>query len=232
MNKKEILIQAISATPKMEIASTYNLSCEISSASLVCLLGERVSTLNSYMEVLAGINYPDTGAINFCNDLSTKNNYSTISYIYHNSALLSILNGIDNVKVPALYHHSGAVNEIDIEANILLDELKFKADHKVLPAFMNTLQKKQLLIVRAILLKPRILFIENPFKDLDREQVRIFGNYLAQLVKEKNITIVTSNVNLDFVQKHADQIIFFSSTDIHTFTQKEDFSSFILQSSI
>jgi len=233
MNKKETLIQATSAVPKIEATSlTQGLSCEISSASLVCLLGPRINALNSHMEMLAGIIAPDTGSVNYSNNLSTDNNYSTISYIYHNSTLLSILTGIDNVKAPALYHHFAPVNEIDREAEILLAELNYGADHKILPAFMTALQKKHLLVVRAIFLKPKILFLENPFNDLDKEQVQVFGNYLVQLVKRKNITIVTSNVNSDFAQHHADQIIYLSSTDTHVFEQKQDFCSFLQLTSI
>ena len=77
------------------------------------------------------------------------------------------------------------------------------------------------------MLDPKVLFIESPFMNLDREQVRIFSKYLVKLVKEKNITVITSNVNLDFVQSYADQIIYLTSADIHVFKEREDFSSYI-----
>ena len=231
MNEKEILIQAISAIPNNELFTLkQSFTCEISTASLVCLLGQRINILNACMEMLAGVNDPYSGSINYSDDLSKSNSrhdYSTIAYIYHNSTLLSILNGVDNVKAPALYHHISSKNEIDREADILLAELEYKTDHRQLPAFMSTLQKRYLLIVRAVMLKPKVLFIENPFMDLDREQVRIFGKYLAGLVKEKNITLIISNINLDFVQSYADQIIYLTSTDTHVFKQREDFFNHI-----
>ena len=231
MNEKEVLIQVISAIPDNEsFTSTQSLTCEISMPGLVCILGQHINILNACMEMLAGIIEPYSGSINYSDDLSKSNsshNYSAIAYIYHNSTLLSILNGVDNVKAPALYHHIACKNEIDKEADILLAELDYEADHKLLPAFMNTLQKRHLLIVRAIMLKPKVLFIENPFMGLDRKQVRNFGQYLAGLVNEKNITVITSNVNLDFVQSYADQIIYLTSTDTHVFKQREDFFNHI-----
>jgi len=228
MNEKVVLIQANSAAPNSELSQP--LSCEVTAASLVCLLGQSNITLYAYMEMLAGINEPDTGLLTYAGDLlrpSKYNNRTAIRYIYHNSALLSILNGIDNIKVPALYHHLGSVEEIDREVERLLAEIEYDVDHKQLPAFMDTLQKRYLLVVRAIMLKPRVLFIENPFMDLDREQVRVFGKYLASLVKEKNITLITSNVNLDFVHSYAGQIIYLSAKDIHVFQEREKFSQFI-----
>lgn len=231
MNENEILIQAIGALPNNELfASLQSLTCEIKPASLVCILGQRSNTLNACMEMLAGINEPYTGSVMYEDNLFTLNKHNNclpIKYIYHNSALLSILNGIDNIKVPALYHHLGSIAEIDKEVDTLLAELEYQADYKLLPAFLDTLQKRYLLIVRAIMLKPRILFIENPFRDLDREQVRVFGKYIAGLVKEKNMTVITSNVNLDFVQRYADQIIYLTTEEIHVFQERETFSCFI-----
>jgi len=228
MNEQVVLVQANSAIPARELSQS--LTCEIKAASLVCLLGQRNNTLYAYMEMLAGINQPYTGEMTYADDLlepSKQNNRSAIRYIYHNSALLSILNGIDNIRVPALYHHLGSVEEIDREVERLLAEIEYDVDHKQLPAFMDTLQKRYLLIVRAIMLKPRVLFIENPFMDLDREQVRVFGKYLASLVKEKNITLITSNVNLDFVQSYAGQIIYLAEKDIHVFQERASFSQFM-----
>ena len=231
MNEKEVLIQVISAIPDNEsFTLTESLTCEISTASLVCLLGQHTNTLNAYMEMLAGVNKPYSGSVNYSDDFLkqiSRHIYSAIAYIYHNSTLLSILNGVDNVKAPALYHHIASKNEIDREADILLAELEYGADHRLLPAFMSTLQKRHLLIVRAIMLKPKILFIENPFMGLDRQQVRIFGQYLAGLVNEKNITVITSNVNLDFVQSYADQIIYLTSKDIQIFKQRDEFFKYI-----
>ena len=228
MNEKEILIQANAATPNGELLQS--LTCEIGASNLVCMLGQSNMILYAYMEMLAGINEPYSGLMAYSGDLLRNEQHNTcspIKYIYHNSALLSILNGVDNIRVPALYHHLGTADEIENEVETLLAELDYQADHKRLPAFMDTLQKRYLLIVRAMMLKPRILFIENPFMDLEREQVRGFGKYLAKLVKTKNMTLVTSNVNLDFVQSYADQIIYLSEDDIHVFKERETFSHFI-----
>lgn len=236
MNQQTILIQAVSAAPNVEYATvSQTLNCELSKASLVCILGQHSHVLNNYLTMLAGISDPYVGTINYADNLlnkKTNNDILAMAYIYHNSTLLSTLNGIDNVKAPALYHHLGSMDEIDKAADILLAELDYEADHGLLPAFMDTFQKRHLLIARSILLKPRVLFIENPFGDFDREQVRVFGKYIANLVKQKNITVVTSNANFDFVQSYADQIIYLSATEIHVFKQWEDFSCYIDTTSV
>jgi len=231
MNDKAALIQTISAIPYSDLRPpSVPLTCEINAASLVCLLGQQFSVINVYMQMLAGTNEPYTGSVNYADSLlnnSDKNDCPAIAYLYHNSALLSVLNGIDNVKVPALYHQLASTTQIDKEVYALVSEFEYGADHLILPAFMSTLQRRHLLIVRAIMLKPKILFIESPFSNLDRDQVRVFGQYLSGLVKNKNITVITSNANLDFVRSYADQVIYITTATVHVFNHWETFSDFI-----
>jgi ABC-type multidrug transport system ATPase subunit len=231
MKDKAVLIQAISAIPYFDLLPLQApLSCEINAASLVCLLGERYSLTNAYMQMLAGTHEPYAGSINHLDSLLNSCVHSkcpAIAYLYDNSTLLSVLNGIDNVKVPALYHQLESTKQIDKEVDALLGELEYGANHRLLPAFMDTLQKRHLLIVRAIVLKPGILCIENPFSGLDREQARVFGEYLASLVKNKNITVITSNANFSFVQNYADQIIYLTSANVHIFKHWETFFRYV-----
>jgi ABC-type multidrug transport system ATPase subunit len=231
MNDKAALIRAFSAIPGLDpLPPSAPLTCEIAAASLVCLLGQQFSVINAYMQMLAGTHKPYMGTIDYADSLLTNRDNSdcrAIAYLYHNSALLSFLNGIDNVKVPALYHQLASTAQIDKEVHALVGELEYGADHLILPAFMSMLQKRHLLIVRAIMLKPTVLFIENPFSSLDRDQVRVFGHYLSGLVKNKNITLITSNANLDFVRSYADQMIYITAANVHVFNHWESFSDYI-----
>ena len=93
-----------------------------------------------------------------------KNNCPAIAYLYHNSALLSVLNGIDNVKVPALYHQLASTTQIDKEVHRLVGEFEYGANHLILPAFMSPLQRQHLLIVRAIMLNPRFCSLKILFQ--------------------------------------------------------------------
>lgn len=205
------------------------LTCQINAASLVCFLGQRFRTLNIYLQMLAGLIEPESGAVeHFVEPQVTPahSHFPGIAYLDYNSALLSVLNGLENVKLPALYHQLGTRQQIDDQAQALLNELQYDANHKVLPAFMTMLQKRHLLIARALMLKPQVLFIENPFAGLELEEATILGQYLTTLVKNKNITLVTSNANLDFVEHYGEQIIYATDQDFQFFQQWQDFSDY------
>lgn len=227
MTDTQPLIRTVAAIPTdKEKTALIPLTCEINSASLVCFLGQRFSILNIYLRMLAGLTDPQAGEIeHFVSEQTTPahSHFPSIAYLNYNSTLLSILSGFENVLVPALYHQLGTRQEIEQQAQTLLSELNYNANHKLLPTFMSMLQRKHLLIVRALMLKPQILFIENPFAGLELEETAILGHYLSELVKNKNITIVTSNANLDFVEYYAHHIIYATEHEFQFFKQWQDF---------
>jgi NitT/TauT family transport system ATP-binding protein len=176
--------------------------------------------------MLAGLIDPHSGLVDYFVENQTTpahTHFPAIAYLNYNSTLLSVLNGIGNVELPALYHQLGTKQEIEARVLALLNELDYGANHKVLPSYMSMLQKRHLLIARALMLNPQILFIENPFADLELEEAAILGGYLAQLVKNKNIAIITSNANLDFVEHYAEQIIYATDNDFQFFQEWQTF---------
>lgn len=205
------------------------LTCQINAASLVCFLGQRFSILNLYLQMLAGLIEAHAGTVTYFVEpqlTPAQSHFPPIAYLNYHSTLLSVLNGFENVKLPALYHQIASRQQIEIQAQDLLNELQYNADHNELPAFMTMLQKRHLLIARALMLKPQILFIENPFADLELEEAAILGRYLAGLVTHKKITLVTSHANLDFVEHYAEQIIYVTEQDFHFFSTWQSFSAY------
>jgi NitT/TauT family transport system ATP-binding protein len=229
MNLATTLIRAEAAIPFFSGNRALSpLTCQIATGSLVCFLGQKFSILNIYLQMLAGLTHPQAGSVKcFIRSQDTVHpDFPSIAYLSYDSSLLSILNGIENVKVPALYHQLGTKLQIEQQANDLLGELQYDADHTVLPAFMSMLQKRHLLIARALMLQPKMLFIENPFAGLELEEAAILGEYLATLVKNKNISLIVSNANLDFVEHYAKQIIYVTEQDFHFFNQWQSFSDY------
>lgn len=230
MNQTTTLIHANAAIPFFSGNRALKpLTCQINAASIMCFLGQRFSILNIYLHMLAGLSRPQAGSVEYFLEPQAAPaplDFPMIAYLSYDCTLLSILNGIDNVKLPALYHQLGTKLQIDEQAKLLLSELQYNADHTVLPAFMSMLQKRHLLIARALMLKPQVLFIENPFAGLELEEAGILGQYLATLVKNKNISLIVSNANLDFVEHYAEQIIYVTEQDFHFFNHWQSFSDY------
>ena len=222
MTNNLALISAKNAIPQSERQYCFPpLTYDIHKAQLICFLGTRFSILNCYLQMLAGLIEPVSGDV--VHFVAESKHFPCMAYLSYNSTLLSVLNGLENVKLPALYHQLYAKNEIDRRVDALLAEMDYGADHTMLPAFMSMLQKRHLLIARAIMLEPKVLFIENPFSALELAEAAILGDYLATLVKNKQMTVITSNAHLDFVEHYAQQIVYAAEPEFHFFNQWDCF---------
>lgn len=198
------------------------LDCTIAPATLTCLIGPMRRDNSHYMRMLGGVDPACSGQIRFFGEDGAMLSHTQrrllhrrCGYVSSGAPLLSILNGIDNVKLPALYHRLATPEEVDERAGELLAALDYEADHAVLPAYMTQLQRRHLMLARALILNPEVLFIEAPFYDVDDYSVGLLQEYLLRLVK-RGLAIVISSDHLDYVRRYADQIIFIGRNRTYT----------------
>jgi ABC-type transporter Mla maintaining outer membrane lipid asymmetry ATPase subunit MlaF len=225
------MIQAERAQPCFEEEQLLPpLSCMITPANQICMVGDHIPIMTCYLHMLAGVDVPCAGEVSFPDrDAGTmdaeqcRHLRRQVAFVARGGPLLSVLNGIDNIKLPAQYHGLGSSAEIDHRVFELIAELEYQADHTVLPAYMTGLQRRHLAIARALILEPKVLFVDDPFAGLDRYARGMIGVYLDFLVKERGLALVTSNANLAFVQENADMIIYCGRKGMLVFDDWESF---------
>ncbi len=197
----KILIRTHKAIPE-ELSSIAlpSLSCTIPSATFICCKSYHLE-LTPYMQMLAQQQIAGSGSITYPQPLN-------IAYIDTNIQLLSILSGLNNLKLAAEYHQTYKQKQIHRRALQLLAYFQCTHVRYKLPAFMSTLEHRLLLIARALMLEPDILFIDKPFQGLDMHEHNILGDHLMTITTDMQITVVSSAVSLAFMKKAAQQIIY------------------------
>ena len=216
MSMDEIVIQAESARPCFAGEQPLpTLNCLITPANQICMVGDHIPIMTCYLRMLAGVDKPCAGEVTLLGQRSSVMDADQrralrlqIAFVARGGPLLSVLSGINNVKLPAQYHELGSGEEIEQRTRELIAELEYLADHDVLPAYMTGLQRRHLAIARALMLQPQMLFVDDPFEGLDRYARGMISTYLDFLVQEKGLAVVTSNANLAFVKENADMIIY------------------------
>ncbi len=191
------------------------LTCNIESGKTVFLVALRHSTALAYLHTLSAIEPPEEGKIflvgNDCSDLSFQEQLQLrlqVGFMMRGGPLLSVINGIENLKLAARYHQVGDEQEIQQKADLLLAEMPTDFDHQLLPSFMNNLQRRLLAIARPLMLEPEILFLDKPFEGLGHQDKLIVSKYLSNLSKNKAITLIINSDDLAFAHSLANQIIF------------------------
>ena len=213
MPNPPVLIHAHEAVP---VLSYPVLNCSIPAAAFVCFKSHHLVELNVYLTMLAKHKLPVSGTIDYPRPL-------TIAYVDEKIQLISSLSGLDNIKLVAEYHQLDTIKQINERAEQLLAQFNCSHASHELPAFMTNLEKVLLLIARALISGPDILFIEKPFDGLNMHEHTILGDHLISLVTDSKLTVVSSDTTLAFIKKAAQNIFYCDGKKFYTYNQWDSF---------
>ncbi len=202
---------------------------------LTCLVGPHRLQLRAYLQMLAGITKPKLGIVKiFGQSVSGLDQAdwrvlrSRIGYLSGAAPLLSVQHGLMNVMIPALYHGTLSFRETADKARSLLDELNCQFEPTTFPALLSSLQRSQLALARALILNPSLLFLDVPFHDLGAKDREMMGELLGTYKKNRSICMIGGLQYPQFLERHANRIIYISEDKIiyfncwRTFLETED----------
>lgn len=193
------------------------INIDIHGESIVGVIGPDRQSKSGWLRVLAGIdNAPDGKLEIFGQDVSimSKQQWQSmrvnLAYLNEESSLLSVLTALENILVPSLYHKLDTREALIQRAHDLLQAIGFEdmTSLNKLPAYVNDDAYCQILIVRALLMNPRVLVMDNVFRKLDAGSSDRLMEFVIQYVKDHNMSLLFSMDKLDFVMEYANRIIF------------------------
>lgn len=204
------LITAISLIPADE---TSPIDLEVLPHDGICLIGPDSSRLTRYLRALAAAEPPEAGKLTMLghtlesmNKRQWREQRQQIGFVARGAPLLSVLPGLENVMLPALYHNRMTREEAKVRAIELLEENQCECDYSKLPAHLTQQQRLHLAIARATILEPEILFIDEPFSGLSLTEQRPVFDYLVGSRSKRALVVATHNLHL--VKELAPQILF------------------------
>ncbi|HEX5339705.1 MAG TPA: ATP-binding cassette domain-containing protein [Gammaproteobacteria bacterium] len=201
----------------------HGLSLEVGGDRIICLVGPNGSGKTAYLRALAGVD-PAAGKLRILDrDVAALDTPAwrklrcRVAFIGEGAPLLSVVDGISNVTLPALYHRLGTRELVHAQALELLHFLGYPGQQDALPAYLNQHQRLLLAIARCLMLSPELLFLDEPFHMTDEDCRKRESDVYLKLARERGLAVLVSTHNLGFVKRHAQEIVFIHPQSVQRF---------------
>ena len=180
---------------------------EIDAEKLTVILGPRNSGKTQLLNILAGIDRPDSGDIFMQgeNVTTTKAAHREVGIIFDSPRLFNHLNIYQNLKlVLKKMAHSNLSTEDTIR--LKAEELEFSHLLMSLPSDLTARQLFTVQLARALLNEPSLLLIDDPFEQLDGVHYNEIRLLLKKQVTRHNRSLIVTTHFADQAQLLANNL--------------------------
>jgi NitT/TauT family transport system ATP-binding protein len=196
-------------TKRFGNASIYErFDLDIPRGKLVSVFGPNGCGKSTLINIIAGLIPADSGEILFD---GKPLHAIKFGYVFQNyrEALFPWLRSVDNIEYPLkLMKLPKAERRVRVEK--LVTHLGVKIDLKRYPYEMSGGQQQLISIMRALVVEPEILFLDEPFSALDYEMTLFMREQLQRIFMETGTTTVLVSHDLEEAVYLADRILLLS----------------------
>lgn len=184
------MLKIINITKKYEGFELINFNLHIKEGELVSLLGESGSGKTTVLRIASGLNEEFSGDVTIqMKHVQQALKDGDISVVFQDSLLLNHITLKENIIFGIKFRRLGNI-EIEKRVNEALKILELEGLENKYPRELSGGQKQRVSIARALVTKPRILFMDEPFSALDpplRERLQL---KIKEIQIKLNLTIL------------------------------------------
>jgi NitT/TauT family transport system ATP-binding protein len=185
-----------------------NFDLDIPRGELISVFGPNGCGKSTLINIIAGLIPPDAGEILFDGMRLAEIKFG---YVFQNyrEALFPWLRAFDNIAYPLKMMRVPAA-ERRARTEKLVEHLGVKLDLNLYPYYMSGGQQQLVSIMRALVVEPEILFLDEPFSALDYEMTLFMRDQLQRIFMETGTTTVLVSHDLEEAVYLADRVLLLS----------------------
>ncbi len=163
---------------------------DIAAGAFVALVGPSGCGKSTLLKLVAGLDRPDAGTLTFSPPLEhTRGARNPIAYVFQDAHLLPWRSVLDNVALP-LELTGVPAPERHAAARALLTEVGLGDATARYPAELSGGMRMRVSLARALVTRPRLLLLDEPFAALDELTRNRLDDQLLALWKELGMTVL------------------------------------------
>ena len=199
----------------LKIINDISITFESGKTNLI--IGQSGSGKTVLLKSIIGLHKVDNGAI-FYGDLDfiklnhkrKKEIRKEIGMVFQGSALFDSLNVEENIRFPLDLFSEMSEKEKNKRVEFCLDRVNIQNANHLYPNEISGGMQKRVAIARAIALKPKYLFCDEPNSGLDPITAILIDNLIQEITKEFNITTIINTHDMNSVMEIGEKILFMS----------------------
>ncbi|MBJ2147261.1 ABC transporter ATP-binding protein [Vibrio sp. IB15] len=192
--KAEAVSKTVS-TNQEHLTILEHVDIDIREGETVAIVGTSGAGKSTLMTLLAGLDVPTKGEIHLLgqplsqldDEARAKIRSESVGFVFQSFLLIPSLSALQNVTLPCLL--KGEDEDIE-RATALLESvgLKNRLDH--LPSQLSGGEQQRVALARAFMIKPKILFADEPTGNLDQQTAAKIVELLFELNSSHGTTLV------------------------------------------
>ena len=204
-------------TGDVETKALNKINLEVKKGSFKLILGPSGSGKSTLMNVIGGLDTPDTGKVlvnygegNFKNiqEFSYKEltlyrrKYVGIIFQFYN--LIPILTALENIELAARF---SSIEDAKKKSKDLLNDLGLEGKHNRYPNQLSGGEQQRVAIARALIKDPVVVLADEPTGNLDYEKTNEIYRILRKFTEEYEKTILVVTHDEEMAKKYAESYI-------------------------
>ena len=182
---------------KEKVVALDDICLEIGEGEMCCIVGASGSGKSTLLNQLAGLEKPTKGEILIGNvhieKLTEKQlvafRREKVGFIFQSYNLLNTMNAIENVALPLAFRGVPKKERLK-KAREYMELVGVDKQEKHMPNQMSGGQQQRVGIARALVVKPQIIFADEPTGNLDSKTTMEVLQLMQKIVREQNQTLV------------------------------------------
>ena len=177
------------------------------------LVGPSGGGKSTLLRILSGLDVPVAGSVAFDgiplprDERSLRAYRTTIGTVFQAYNLFPHLSALDNLLLPLVHVHRLSRAEAEARVREPLERFHLAAHAHKRPAELSGGQKQRIAILRALVVRPRRLFLDEPTSALDPEMTAEVLEMIGEL-KAGGVQFVLVTHEMAFARRVADEIAF------------------------